>query len=325
MAVTNFDATPQPTETGFAPAEAKVRPVQVWCERGAPSGVAFPVAVEQEVVLDFGRLITGRIWVESTTPLEYTYASDWEQLDLLNRQSEEECLYYDVHHMYYDARPKGRIACEPGRPVGVDAALAALRLLHLRAESPGEVLRCWVEFSAPLLPLAGRFECDDAALERAWHMGVYTTLLCTQQNTDAQMPVPAPGNGYVIWDGCRRDREVWAGDLRLASLIWLGAYDDPEPVRNSLHMLWQARHVGCCENGMVPGSASSHQTFYEWTLWYIVNCWEYFQWTGDREFLRCLLVPGGLCETFNWLKTKSNENGIIEATNSWMFTLEFKG
>ena len=150
-------------------------------------------------------------------------------------------------------------------------------------------------------------------------------MLCTQNNLDANVPIPAPGDGYVIWDGARRDREVWAGDLRLASLVWLGAYADPTPVRNSLYMLWQGRHIDCDESGMVPGSGSTHQTFYEWTFWFLVNAWEYYLWTGDRDFLYSLMAPNGLDRTLGWVKRRSNAAGLVEATISWMYTFKVSG
>jgi len=181
------------------------------------------------------------------------------------------------------------------------------------------------------MPFDGSFHCADPEIETIWHMGIYTTLLCTQKNTDSQVPIPAPGKGYVIWDGPRRDREVWAGDLRLASLIWLSAYADPEPVTNSLYMLWQGRHVGCHSEGLIPGSASSHQIFYEWTFWFLVNAWEYYEWTKDEVFLQSLMVandllfPSGVDQTLEWVRKNLNENGFVEATNSWMWSIKVRG
>lgn len=45
----------------------------------------------------------------------------------------------------------------------------------------------------------GRFECDDPLLNEIWDTAAYTLRLCIQ-------------NGY-LWDGVKRDRLVWVGDL----------------------------------------------------------------------------------------------------------------
>lgn len=45
----------------------------------------------------------------------------------------------------------------------------------------------------------GKFECDDELVNEIWSTAAYTLRLCLQ-------------NGY-IWDGIKRDRLVWIGDL----------------------------------------------------------------------------------------------------------------
>lgn len=48
-------------------------------------------------------------------------------------------------------------------------------------------------------PFSGSFECDDALVNEIWNTAAYTLRLCLQ-------------NGY-FWDGVKRDRLVWIGDL----------------------------------------------------------------------------------------------------------------
>jgi hypothetical protein len=310
---------------GFAPEKPEVTPVKAGRPNERLKDYAGPIRFDGELLLDFGRKLTGRVFLEIDGPVDYVYASDSEQMARIVEHAGKPGFCYDSPPSYIRGKPCGRVAGSGDKPVMLEENLSALRLLRLKASGPVTLRRCWVKFSPPHLPLAGSFTCDDADLERYWHMDVYTSLLCTQSNMDALVPVPAPGGGYVSWDGCRRDREVWAGDLRLASLTWMSAYDNVEPIRNSLYMLWQGRHIDCNEAGLIPGSGSTHQTFYEWTFWFLVNAWEYYERTGDRDFLTSLMSPMGLDRTLDWVKRRANKNGFIEATNSWMYVYDVSG
>ncbi len=312
---------------GLAPKEARVEPTRIAEGEAAYREVSWPVRFEGEVTFDFGRKLTGRLRLDIDGPVDYAYASDPEQLRRIVGYADDKRFHYHESPSYIRCKPVGQIQVPAGSqaPVLLEAELSALRLLRLRASKPVTIRRCWLEFSPPRLPLSGGFSSDDPELDRLWHLGVYTVLLCTQNNLDAMVPVPASGNGYVIWDGARRDREVWAGDLRLASLTWLTAYENVEPVRNSLYMLWQARHIDCDEAGMIPGSGSTHQKFYEWTFWFLVNAWEYYLWTGDRDFITSLMGPNGLDKTLDWVKRRVNARGLVEATNSWMYVYDVSG
>jgi hypothetical protein len=309
---------------GLAPEAARVVPRYGEVDGVGKKEIAWPLTVDGELTLDFGRKVMGKLWIHTDGPLRAIYATDREQLAFLIRGDDQRDLYCGPHETYAQATPWHDVGASE-RPQPVEEGLSVFRLLNLKAERPVRILDCWLDFSAPHAPLDGGFSCDDEELNQIWHMGVYTTLLCTQNNEHAVVPVPAPGDGYVIWDGPRRDREVWGGDLRPASLTWMYAYGDSQPVRNSLYMLWQARHVGCAHTGMVPGSAGTHQTFYEWTFWYLVNAWEYYLHRGDTQFLRSLMAPGGLDLTLDWVKRQVNERGLVEATNSWMYTLKVGG
>ncbi|MCA9438275.1 MAG: hypothetical protein KC978_20995, partial [Candidatus Omnitrophica bacterium] len=316
---------------GFAPENPRVEPVGAYDGNGKPVKPSFPFVLDGDCVLDFGQNLAGKIWIQADGPVDYLYGSDWDQLAWFQQMGEERTTRYGVHETYERACPWGRVEPIDGQPSPLEPSISVFRLLSVRANKPTTIHNCWVDFSAPHLPLAGSFHCSDSELETIWHMGIYTTLVCTQKNTDSQVPVPAPGRGYVIWDGPRRDREVWAGDLRLASLIWLSAYDDPEPVANSLYILWHARHVGCDCEGLIPGSASSQQIFYEWTFWFLVNAWEYYEWTKDENFLQGLMLandllfPSGPDQTLEWVKKNLNADGFVEATNSWMWSIKVQG
>ena len=168
------------------------------------------------------------------------------------------------------------------------------------------------------LTLQGSFECSDPAVNRAWEMGARTLLLCTQPALDSQHPIGAEGD-TVIWDGCRRDREVWAGDLRPSALALYTLTSDASAVRTSLRLIAERRF----EDGLVPASASSRQVFFEYALWWIITVWEYYWHTGDREFVAEMMpVLQGQLE---WLESHVTQDRLLEVTNTWSYTLPRAG
>lgn len=310
---------------GLAPETAQYEPPRYIDQDGRENDVQWPLSVDGEVILDFGRKITGKVWLEADGPLEFLYATDYDQLALLHEMDPAARTNYDVHDVYIRTCPYGELKPNEDGLCAIPDEMSVFRLLRLKTEQAVTIRRCWIDFSAPHRELDGGFKSNDPELQKIWMMDAYTVLLCTQRNEHSLDGIPAPGSGYVLWDGPRRDRELWAGDLRPASLAWLSAYGDAEPIRNSLYMFWHARHLGCSESGMVPGSGSSHQIFYEWTFWYLVNAWEYYLWSGDKAYLNSLMAPGGLDETLRWVLRKSNDDGLVEGFNSWMYTLKVDG
>ncbi len=168
------------------------------------------------------------------------------------------------------------------------------------------------------LALQGSFECSDPAVNRAWEMGAKTLLLCTQPARDSQQPIGAEGD-TVIWDGCRRDREVWVGDLRPSALALYALTSDASAVRTSLRLIAERRF----EDGLVPASASSRQVFFEYALWWIITAWEYYWHTGDREFVAAMMpVLQGQLE---WLERHVTPDRLLEVSNTWSYTLPRAG
>ena len=104
----------------------------------------------------------------------------------------------------------------------------------------------------------GSFECDDALVNEIWNTAAYTIRLCLQ-------------NGY-FWDGIKRDRLVWIGDLypemRAAHCLF---GDVPETV-NSLDFAMNETKLPQWMAGMPA-----------YSLWWVILLCDEYKVNGDKN------------------------------------------
>lgn len=81
-------------------------------------------------------------------------------------------------------------------------------------------------------------------------------------------------NGY-IWDGIKRDRLVWCGDLHPEILTSLYLFGDNDNIRNSLTFLKESTAEGAWINAIPSYSA-----------WWVINLCEYCAFTGNWEYFK---------------------------------------
>lgn len=109
------------------------------------------------------------------------------------------------------------------------------------------------------IPYVGSFRCDDQRLNDIWMTGAYTVHLNMQE---------------YIWDGIKRDRLVWLGDMHpeVSTLCAVFGYSDVIP--KSLDL--------ACRQFPLP-SWMNNMTSY--SMWYLIIQWEWYMQNGDRQFL----------------------------------------
>ena len=110
-------------------------------------------------------------------------------------------------------------------------------------------------------PEPGTFECSDPLLGKIWKTAAYTMRLCLQ-------------NGY-LWDGIKRDRLVWIGDLYPETRASHCLFGDTPEVRNSLDF---ARNETPLPQWM--------NTFPAYSLWWIMILHSEYMRGGDMAYLR---------------------------------------
>lgn len=106
----------------------------------------------------------------------------------------------------------------------------------------------------------GGFECDDQRVNEIFETAVRTLYMNIQND--------------VIYDGIKRDRLVWVGDLHPEILAYLGLYGEYKYIKNSLLFSMEQTTPPAWMNG-IPS----------YSMWFLIIFADYVKHTGDIEFL----------------------------------------
>ncbi len=109
------------------------------------------------------------------------------------------------------------------------------------------------------VPYVGSFRCDDDRLNRIWDVGAYTVHLNMQE---------------YLWDGIKRDRLVWMGDMHPEVSTINAVFGFNEVVPKSLDLTRQVTPVTEWMNGI-----SSY------SMWWVLIHEEQWMHQGDRKYL----------------------------------------
>lgn len=116
------------------------------------------------------------------------------------------------------------------------------------------------------LPYLGSFECNDERLNRIWQTGAYTVHLCLQD---------------YVWDGIKRDRLVWIGDLHPEAMVAHAVFGGLDIVPATLDY----------ERDRTPLPSDGEQRtawmngISSYSLWWIITQHDWYWRTGDRAYL----------------------------------------
>ena len=116
-----------------------------------------------------------------------------------------------------------------------------------------------VSLMRPMVQL-GAFTSSDERLNRVWATAVRTLHLCCQD---------------YIWDGIKRDRLVWMGDMHPEVSSLMAVFGKQEVLPASLDYMRLTTPANQWMNGMPS-----------YTLWWIRCQHDWFRYTGDLEYLK---------------------------------------
>lgn len=110
------------------------------------------------------------------------------------------------------------------------------------------------------IPYLGSFKSSDERLNQIWLTGAYTVHLNMQE---------------YLWDGIKRDRVIWLGDMHPEVVSILSVFGDNSIVPESLDL--------ACEQFPLPRWMNNMSAY---SLWYLIIHNDWYVHSGDIEFLK---------------------------------------
>lgn len=110
------------------------------------------------------------------------------------------------------------------------------------------------------IPQIGTFSCDNERLNQIWKTGAYTVMLNMQ---------------HYLWDGIKRDRLVWIGDMHPEVMTINSIYNDQPVVKRSLDFVRDTTPLPGWMNGICT-----------YSMWWILIHRDLYLYKGDLEYLK---------------------------------------
>jgi alpha-L-rhamnosidase len=220
------------------------------------------------ITLDFGREIAGRIHLRSDSdqPILATVAYG---------ESEQEAL----HQPYLGVRT---IYLPPhGEAWGPKSGFRYVRLRFLTDARFSAIDADGIAYP---VEYQGSFDAADALVNRIWETGAYTAHLCMQDG---------------IWDGAKRDRARWAGDLDVSGRVIDDVFGNRALMEDTYERLLDEANGTRAINGITGYSA----------LW-IDGVADFYRHEGDREFL--LRLHPGLLALLKTMDADIGSDGLFD-------------
>mgnify|MGYP004486253339 FL=1 len=109
------------------------------------------------------------------------------------------------------------------------------------------------------LEYKGRFCCDDEDINRIFDTAAYTCHLNLQN---------------MVWDGIKRDRLVWIGDMHPEMLTARTVFGPLGIINKSLEFARSQAPLPLYMNGMAS-----------YSMWWLIIAWDYYFYSGDSSLL----------------------------------------
>lgn len=242
-----------------------------------PQG-AHPIGNSPGLLLDFGREVSGRILVESSCDCTA-------QVEISYGESESEAL----NHAHYLGTNLLTIPSH-GIARGPKSGFRYVRLQFKNGAPQTRFHRLALEGIAYPVAYKGAFESSDPVLNRIWETAAYTAHLCMQDD---------------VWDGVKRDRGRWAGDLDASAPTILNVFGDNWLLATTLTRLVPPR-------GQDVNGIPSYSAFWITTLATI------YRHNGDKTILEQRRAV-----VLQLLSTLDNEfdgsGNFLDPRHAWLF------
>lgn len=235
------------------------------------------------IVLDFGCEIHGRISITvqsaSELPGEFKITFGESVMEALSTLGEKNSNNY--HSVKYWTMPVWQMSTQ-------EVGDTAFRFVKLQASKASIIVRA-VKAVPRIreIEYIGSFECNDGLLNKIWNVGAYTVQLNMHE---------------YLWDGAKRDRLVWIGDMHPETSTIGAVFGVDECVTKSLDF---------AKMGTPPDEWMNNIATY--SMWWIIIHYDlYMQW-GDFGYLQeqKKYMKKLIDNTFLWVDNDFESDGVI--------------
>ena len=148
------------------------------------------------------------------------------------------------------------------------------------------------EYASQRADRSGTFRCSDDLLNRIWQVSAYTLDLTTRE---------------FFMDGIKRDRWTWSGDAIQSYLMNYYLRFDTECVKRTIRQL----------RGKDPVTAHVN-TIMDYTFYWFKSVLDYYQYTGDTDFVREMWPR--MVTLMDYVLSRTNSEGMAEGQpDDWIF------
>ena len=139
---------------------------------------------------------------------------------------------------------------------------------------------------------SGSFRCSDEEINKIWDVAAYTMDLTTRE---------------FFMDGIKRDRWTWSGDAIQSYLMNYYLRFDTECVKRTIRQL----------RGKDPVTAHVN-TIMDYTFYWFKSVLDYYQYTGDTDFVREMWPR--MVTLMDYVLSRTNSEGMAEGQpDDWIF------
>jgi hypothetical protein len=141
------------------------------------------------------------------------------------------------------------------------------------------------------IPYLGSFHCSDTLLNKIWATGAYTVHLNMQD---------------YLWDGIKRDRLVWIGDMHPETSTIAVVFGDNEVITQSLDLVKNNTPLPGYMNGIVA-----------YSMWWVLIQYDYYMHNGNLPYLKA--QKSYLVRLLRQYSGQIGANGSEQLKNGWRF------
>jgi alpha-L-rhamnosidase len=141
------------------------------------------------------------------------------------------------------------------------------------------------------IPYLGSFNSSDTLLNKIWMTGAYTVHLNMQD---------------YLWDGIKRDRLVWIGDMHPETSTISAVFGNSDVVPKSLDLARDFSPLPEYMNGIVS-----------YSMWWVIIQRDWYQHTGDLKYLK--QQKAYLVKLLEHYLANIDKNGVEKLNDGWRF------